>query len=913
MNVPGCLPDPDKAQSIVNVTMVAEQMTAAIQKSFGASFAAKQPKQIGDQGWSAPFDKAMAKTALDTTGYYQCAMNLFALKLHAEEAHSINWRNVKYLSDFYWKTASSMATGSAFSVAHFPHVVHAIVKDPASIEQPWGWGVFDKLMGTEITLAFCYAVVCAIERKDDLEPWKTAALTAQVKFHVLADQVTVITRRMQFTEHIAADNKALGFSALQEAEQIKKIIEILQLKKGSSERVSNAELHQTINLQRASAAELVAGASDVSAVAPDGSPGAPDVSAGAPPASAKLDAASTRMLDITIKIARTIIKFPDVLAQLRFMEQKYGKECLCDSPAKLEKIIQRCGGAESPTLGEHIIDVLNGIAVMLKRGEVPGGASKITVPVLGGNPSRDQLGLIDRIMKRSAIVKYLYERFPLSPESQQALVGKFATFKTYDENIPIIDRSTTSDLTWMSSRGPACAALTNLMKKIWDGEMDEHIKVAMKNTPGASTPLDWINATEFFKAAFASVQAEWDLATKAASAVPGVSTGAAEEAASAQQSRDQARSSNPLVGQLWSKAGFRRAESCSLVVGGSISSEILQQIQDSVAGKAEGEFGTKHVAIIGDFGVLPDNGSRPWNRSPMYTVGVAGPRSQAGREFFELDGNEHVIMIFFDATREGNRAPIRKMFEQVDTNLGKVGAGKESGTREFFIQTLGRAGENVRGTGTAGDVEMMFVKTRQPVSQIKKKARIHHDGSTASVLYPNVVRPPWKKLPQCDAATKTAIYGDVQKPCTDSVDPTKWDTLAARKKSKIPKTLRGSLPLNFWEHSVQFLEEVVDNFNITAVIDLFGSANLAIACVSAEPPKPYVAILRNDSHVRAVAEAIDSYIVREMGREGPPASKFYQEEMKELVKELFPDGDEPGDDEADSEEPDSGGSGADRP
>ena len=38
-----------------------------------------------------------------------------------------------------------------------------------------------------------------------------------------------------------------------------------------------------------------------------------------------------------------------------------------------------------------------------------------------------------------------------------------------------------------------------------------------------------------------------------------------------------------------------------------------------------------------------------------------------------------------------------------------------------------------------------------------------------------------------------------------------------------------------------------------------------------------------------MAEAIDQHIVREMGREGPPPSKFYVEEMKAMVRELFPD------------------------
>ena len=72
------------------------------------------------------------------------------------------------------------------------------------------------------------------------------------------------------------------------------------------------------------------------------------------------------MLDLTIKIARVIMKFPEILHELRYLEQRFGRECLSDSPAKLEKIIQQCGGADAPTLGTDVADVLDGTA--------PGGA-----------------------------------------------------------------------------------------------------------------------------------------------------------------------------------------------------------------------------------------------------------------------------------------------------------------------------------------------------------------------------------------------------------------------------------------------------------------------------------------------------------------------------------------------------------
>ena len=99
--IPTWLPDPDK-DDLVNVVQACEQMVAYIQKGLGTGFANKKPLVIGDKGWSAPFSAEMGHTALSTTGFYQCAMNLFALKIMAHERNSICWRNVKYLADFYW-------------------------------------------------------------------------------------------------------------------------------------------------------------------------------------------------------------------------------------------------------------------------------------------------------------------------------------------------------------------------------------------------------------------------------------------------------------------------------------------------------------------------------------------------------------------------------------------------------------------------------------------------------------------------------------------------------------------------------------------------------------------------------------------------------------------------------------------
>ena len=123
---------------------------------------------------------------------------------------------------------------------------------------------------------------------------------------------------------------------------------------------------------------------------------------------------------------------------------------------------------------------------------------------------------------------------------------------------------------------------------------------------------------------------------------------------------------------------------------------------------------------------------------------------------------------------------------------------------------------------------------------------------------------------------------------------------------KVPRTARGALPLAWWGRSTIFYEEILDNLYIHAVIDLFGSSSLAIACINAEPPKPYMCLCRNEAHVRALTEAVDSFIVREMGRAGPPPSKFFVAEMKDVVARLFPPVDD--DEEQDSEEASDDGS-----
>ena len=152
-----------------------------------------------------------------------------------------------------------------------------------------------------------------------LDPWIQTAITSQCKFHVHQDQAITISAKMQYTENVSADFKALGFSTLQEAEHILTIIDMIRSSKPGEARIQNSEIIAKINVHRAVAAETgtLAGVS------------AADVDTGSPEKAAKPGAkageeAAARMLDITIKIARVLQKYPALRLKLRLMEQRLG-------------------------------------------------------------------------------------------------------------------------------------------------------------------------------------------------------------------------------------------------------------------------------------------------------------------------------------------------------------------------------------------------------------------------------------------------------------------------------------------------------------------------------------------------------------------------------------------------------------
>jgi len=157
-------------------------------------------------------------------------------------------------------------------------------------------------------------------------------------------------------------------------------------------------------------------------------------------------------------------------------------------------------------------------------------------------------------------------------------------------------------------------------------------------------------------------------------------------------------------------------------------------------------------------------------------------------------------------------------------------------------------------------------------------------------------------LPQVSKETKANIFNSPPCPVTnaDSLDTAKWVDAKAKKRFKIPTSARTLLPLNWWDHHMDFYLELLHNFNIGAVVDLFGSTNLAKACVYSTPPRPYLCLCRNLCHVSVLSKAVDTFIAREMGRAGPPPSKFYVAEMKDVVAQHLPPLD---DDAEDSDAP----------
>ena len=263
-----------------------------------------------------------------------------------------------------------------------------------------------------------------------------------------------------------------------------------------------------------------------------------------------------------------------------------------------------------------MLDFIQGLRVLLKRGELT--PAKITVPALAGNKGKDILGIIELVLKRTAMVKHLKEEFVMRDPEQQKHVAKFETYLAYDENVP--KDVGTSDLGWMTMRTPFCAALTGVMAKTWDGELDEAMKTAQKNAPTAGFGTAFFAASEQLQAEHNKIKCEQELANKQAitsSEAPGVSAGASTSKGASEDSTALPAKSDEEI-KLRNKAALRRSEICSLKVCNGSSEHVKTLIEKSGPGCYKGEVGKNHVAIVGDLACAPDGISRPWQRPPCY-------------------------------------------------------------------------------------------------------------------------------------------------------------------------------------------------------------------------------------------------------------------------------------------------------
>ena len=87
-------------------------------------------------------------------------------------------------------------------------------------------------------------------------------------------------------------------------------------------------------------------------------------------------------------------------------------------------------------LGEFLVDVIEGLNILLSRGAIMGGAAKLTVSVLFSNRQKEQVGLVERLLKRKAFCRFLIEKFPLVDPTQASIVTKFNTYPDYHRNFP---------------------------------------------------------------------------------------------------------------------------------------------------------------------------------------------------------------------------------------------------------------------------------------------------------------------------------------------------------------------------------------------------------------------------------------------------------------------------------------------
>ena len=141
----------------------------------------------GRRGWSAPFTRAGCESALLERGKYQCACNIWWLKILCTHGAPINWRGVLVSQKHFWPNGD----------AHdFPLTLHATWsgKTADSLSRMCNssstgfptQGSFDFAGGFELLwgcLVGCYVGVCLKKRAPG--PWIDVLRAVQIMFCLL--------------------------------------------------------------------------------------------------------------------------------------------------------------------------------------------------------------------------------------------------------------------------------------------------------------------------------------------------------------------------------------------------------------------------------------------------------------------------------------------------------------------------------------------------------------------------------------------------------------------------------------------------------------------------------------------------------------------------------------------------------
>ena len=208
-------------------------------------------------------------------------------------------------------------------------------------------------------------------------------------------------------------------------------------------------------------------------------------------------------MDITIKVVKYIIDVPEVENRILLLQQKYGKGCLVDNVSKLELLIQGCGGSGASDLARKLTLVLDTIDFLLTRKDIK-DASLLTVKVLQGDKRKNDMGLIDLIIKRAAYVDWTLARYTFPQEHHPTLL-KFSSCSMFGKTFPSesqgYDDDIVEDVSWMGTRPPSLKAVTDWLKNIHEGSIDEYIKAAHKAVPTANNVDEYMTAIEDLKLA----------------------------------------------------------------------------------------------------------------------------------------------------------------------------------------------------------------------------------------------------------------------------------------------------------------------------------------------------------------------------------------------------------------------------